>query len=543
MKNAKTLLLAALTALVLLAALSIPVASFADTTTIVFTIGVNSYTVNGVEMPMSMAPVIIGSRTYLPIRYVAEPLGATVAFDESDQKITITMGATEIIMWLDNPIVVIDGALSQLDPDPNVTPMLVEGRTVVPVRFVGTALGCEVTWNEALQQVIITKDTGGGKKPVVTEPTAGAPKIMLKNGDFYTYNYTTSYTYKVPFGLTGTQPMKVNINVTSSTYLPDGIFRVITGKNNYVVLDCNAELGVYVVTLKATNIYGSDTVQFTVKIIDGATAPPTVKFIKNAYSYDENGMLAFASSEFAGQFSKNGAPFNMTYGEHVRLTLMVTSDAGQPCNDFETDLYGNQILIGPSVQPGRYVLNLTASNSLGVDYTSCVVYMVGENYPGAFTNYEVPDKPGNSDGNAGKPDGSGSTGSIGNIDKAGIADKAGELSKADESSLITGIDAKIFDKAKLLRKPALMVPVREIKIPPRPKQNVVLDYSVTGANPTDVTITAKSVTGALEPGITLDADGRTLLIGPDVKPGAYYVELSVSNESGTASDALTVIIE
>lgn len=52
-------------------------------------IGRNNYLVNGQEKEMDVAPFIRGGRTFTPVRYVAEALGASVTWDERAQMVTI----------------------------------------------------------------------------------------------------------------------------------------------------------------------------------------------------------------------------------------------------------------------------------------------------------------------------------------------------------------------------------------------------------------------------------------------------------------------
>ena len=54
-------------------------------TTVVMTIGSATYTINGVEKTMDVAPFINGSRTMIPVRFAAEAFGITVTptYDEN----------------------------------------------------------------------------------------------------------------------------------------------------------------------------------------------------------------------------------------------------------------------------------------------------------------------------------------------------------------------------------------------------------------------------------------------------------------------------
>lgn len=121
-----------------------------------YRIGQTSYTVNGVVHMMDAAPVIINDRTYLPIRYVAEPLGATITWDASLQKATFIFNGTTVEMIVNSNMAWVNGVDTPIAADPAVTPLLISGRLQVPVAFVAYSLGCDVTWDMALQEITIT---------------------------------------------------------------------------------------------------------------------------------------------------------------------------------------------------------------------------------------------------------------------------------------------------------------------------------------------------------------------------------------------------
>ena len=56
----------------------------------VFTIGKNTYTVNGASKTMDTKAVIANSRTAFPIRFAAEAMGATVGWDASTYTVLIS---------------------------------------------------------------------------------------------------------------------------------------------------------------------------------------------------------------------------------------------------------------------------------------------------------------------------------------------------------------------------------------------------------------------------------------------------------------------
>jgi len=78
-------------------------------------------------------------RTMLPVRYVADPLGAKIGWSQAEGKTTITLGETMIELWIGKSKVV---------------PLIVGGRTMLPMRFVAENLGCTVEWNAGAVTVV-----------------------------------------------------------------------------------------------------------------------------------------------------------------------------------------------------------------------------------------------------------------------------------------------------------------------------------------------------------------------------------------------------
>lgn len=121
-----------------------------------YRIGQYSYTLNGASYAMDVAPVIIRDRTFLPIRYVAEPLGAAIYWDGALQKATVILNGTTVEMVVNSHIAWVNGVETPISADPQVTPMLESGRVLVPMAFVASSLGCGVTWDGSIQEVTLT---------------------------------------------------------------------------------------------------------------------------------------------------------------------------------------------------------------------------------------------------------------------------------------------------------------------------------------------------------------------------------------------------
>ncbi len=132
------------------------------------TIGSNVAYINEQYIWIDAAPVIRNDRTMLPIRTVAEALGATVEWDDETKTVSIETagGGHTFMITIGNPNVVVwnsfwafdfDEAKSKLPPLESVA-FIENGRTYLPVRFVAEALGAEVSWDNSTRTVTIVKN-------------------------------------------------------------------------------------------------------------------------------------------------------------------------------------------------------------------------------------------------------------------------------------------------------------------------------------------------------------------------------------------------
>ena len=113
--------------------------------------------INDNPQQIDVPPTIVEGRTLLPIRWVAEPLGAEVEWDGDEKKVTVTLKNTTIELWIGKNIAKVNGVDTPIDPsNPKVVPMIISGRTMLPVRFVAENLGCKVDWDQDTKTVTIT---------------------------------------------------------------------------------------------------------------------------------------------------------------------------------------------------------------------------------------------------------------------------------------------------------------------------------------------------------------------------------------------------
>lgn len=109
-----------------------------------------SVLVDGEKLSFDVPPYVESSRVMLPMRVIFEELGATV--DYSAGKITAQKGQTVVRLELGSAKMQVDDEIKTLD----VPAKAESGRTLLPLRAVSEALGCNVDWDNASKTVTIT---------------------------------------------------------------------------------------------------------------------------------------------------------------------------------------------------------------------------------------------------------------------------------------------------------------------------------------------------------------------------------------------------
>lgn len=116
----------------------------AATKTIILQIGSTAVLVDDQAIINDVAPVIRNDRTLVPIRVITEALGGQVAWNEAAKEVTLTVNGKEIKM-----------TIGKVLEKYGVAPVIIGGRTFVPVRFVADELGAVTTWDDATKTVTI----------------------------------------------------------------------------------------------------------------------------------------------------------------------------------------------------------------------------------------------------------------------------------------------------------------------------------------------------------------------------------------------------
>ncbi len=109
--------------------------------------------INGTPLTTDVPPYIANDCTLIPIRAISERLGADVSWDGETETALIEMDGVKIELVKNSVEAKVNGKAVALEQAAVIT----QDRTMVPIRFVGESLGCDVDWDEQSRTVSIVK--------------------------------------------------------------------------------------------------------------------------------------------------------------------------------------------------------------------------------------------------------------------------------------------------------------------------------------------------------------------------------------------------
>jgi len=139
--------------------------------------------VNNTPVTFDSPPIIENGRTLVPMRFIFEALGAEVSWNGETQTAIGVRGDTTVSVPIGETTAYINEEAKMLD----VPAKIVEGRTLVPARFVAESFGCDVRWQQKTQTVWITDGEKRALRPLsvhfIDVGQADCILLLLPNGE------------------------------------------------------------------------------------------------------------------------------------------------------------------------------------------------------------------------------------------------------------------------------------------------------------------------------------------------------------------------
>ncbi|WP_425449782.1 copper amine oxidase N-terminal domain-containing protein [Dethiothermospora halolimnae] len=153
-------------------------------TSFLFILSINSFAEDNIPVEVQLnqnkidfpdaQPVLIKSegRTIVPVRFIAQQLGAVIHWDKKKQEVYITLNDKVIVLGINNNYAMINQNKVTFDSSAR----LMNGRTYVPLRFVSEALECSVDWDKYRNIAHITSK--GNERPIILPNKATGNKEL-----------------------------------------------------------------------------------------------------------------------------------------------------------------------------------------------------------------------------------------------------------------------------------------------------------------------------------------------------------------------------
>lgn len=164
-----------LIAMMFIALLLLPVAGYANASANLF--------LNGKPLASSVPPVIVNHSTMVPFRIVAEQLGAAVTWEHQAKKVVVVQASKTIVLVVNDKNAVVNDKGYTLET----APLIMNGRTMIPLRFVGEQLGLQVNWDAKTKSVHMEQNKadkpGVPAEEETSSPNQGQPEQQPGEND------------------------------------------------------------------------------------------------------------------------------------------------------------------------------------------------------------------------------------------------------------------------------------------------------------------------------------------------------------------------
>lgn len=163
--------------------------------TIQLTIDSPHAVINGTDFILEKAPFIVNEGTTLvPVRFVTEALGARVEWNGSEQKVTLRHSNLAIELWIDKTAALLNEKPMELEA----APILLDGVTLVPLRFVVESFNQQIHYEAATRTIRLIgyEDTSGQNHSPITNDNQEQTDISLPESAYGIWALYTDPQYQ-----------------------------------------------------------------------------------------------------------------------------------------------------------------------------------------------------------------------------------------------------------------------------------------------------------------------------------------------------------
>lgn len=187
--------------------------------------------VNGKMLNLTDYPFVVKQRTLIPIRDIAEALGATVTWNQERQEVTVELEDKRMLLKIGSPTIIVNEVAIASE----ISPQIINSRTYVPLRVVSEQLGAQVQWHQNSRTITIDREV------------AEQATLLEHIHAYTTVDYTNDPTPYRALQVSGNQVSSIStfahqVQSDGTIHMPYGVnmqaldFAKTTGLPNYMLI-------------------------------------------------------------------------------------------------------------------------------------------------------------------------------------------------------------------------------------------------------------------------------------------------------------------
>ncbi len=191
-------------------------------------------------------PIIVNGRTLVPIRAIVEKMGGNVEWNGSARQTTLNYENNKIVLTLDSTTAYLNDSENILDT----APAAINGRTMLPIRFIAESFGFDVDWNVNTHIITITSKKANEENKTIVSANITENKTENENAPvvYITNNISSEAVMNIYNQLKFTPSGKVAVKLSTGEagnthYLDPDLIKDLVQSVGGTIVECNTAYG------------------------------------------------------------------------------------------------------------------------------------------------------------------------------------------------------------------------------------------------------------------------------------------------------------